>query len=307
MSNILDRWFDVERAEYGKAEYHWKGDTFGSRLRAFYSRPFCPRYAEGFTTTIYPDTFFALKKKGDPVSCLETEFHENVHKWDAHTDMFFSVLYAWPHWAAVFPMLAAVVLGGPLSWVALLVFALLFHGGLVAMALSERKGRVPTWSRVLFYVLSSLGLLSLVAATIIGGGWFALFWLPAFLFLGPWPFKPVYRRDYELRGYTMTLYVQWLKYRYVLDEKWWAGAIDWCVRAFTGPAYMYMERDGDRVRKEFEFQADRFRNDEDGFLSSWRWSRGGEGSIRGAGPFNVAKRFIEEEGLFDGSGNVRAS
>lgn len=299
----LDRFFKLEREKYGKAAYYFKGDKTSSKIRAFYARPFCPTYMQSFSTTMYPDTFFAEKKRGKVESCLETEYHENVHKWDRWKQgIKFTFKYVWPHWMGV-PFLAAVVaLGGLWSWLAFGLLLVLFHTGLGVLAGSAganvKEGTPSKGASIAFYVLLGIGGLALLVATILGAKWWAFLWFGAALFFSPWPFKPVGRRNAELRGYTMSLYRIWLKYKDRLNEDYFQRAIEHYVKTFSGPNYFFMEPDEEWTRRELTFQVGRFRNNEEAFLQNWAWSQErGRCYPDEAEPFRMAKAFIEQEGF----------
>jgi hypothetical protein len=303
---ILDRFFQLEREKYGKANYHFKDDMLSSKIRAFYARPFCPDYMQSFSTTMYPDTFYAVKKRGNPESCLETEFHENVHKWDRWSQgIKFTFKYIWPHWMGIPFLLGAVALGGLWSCVALGSLLVLLHAGLVALAVSAgaREDGLPSrGSTIAFYVLVGIGALGLLATNIWFARWWAFLWAGAVLFLSPWPFKPVGRRNAELRGYTMSLYRIWLKYKNQLNEQWWKETIERYVKTFSGPAYFFMERNEDWTRRELEFQVGRFKTNEEAFLQNWAWrQKRGMTYPNEAEPYRMAKSYIDQEQMFNGA------
>lgn len=298
----LDRFFKLEREKYGKANYYFKQDKLISKVRAFYARPFCPTYIQSFSTTMYPDTFFASKKKGNPQSCLETEYHENVHKWDRWKQgIKFTFKYIWPHWMGVPFLLAAVALGGLWSWIAFAALLVLFHVGLIVLAVSAGAGKdgVPSrGSTIAFYVIVGIAFLGLLGVNIWFARWWSFMWLGAALFFSPWPFKPFWRRDAELRGYTMSLYRIWLKYKSQLNEQWWKETIERYVETFAGANYFFMEPNKEWTRRELEFQTGRFRSNEEAFLQNWAWSqKRGRCYPDEAEPFRMAKAFIEQEGF----------
>lgn len=300
---VLDRFFAIERDKYGRANYYFKPEPVVSRIRAFYARPFCPAYIQTYSTSMYPDTFFASKKKGHPQSCVETEFHENVHKWDRWKQGFmFTLKYIFPHWLALPFLAAVVVLSGWQSWLVFAGFLAFLHIGLVVLARSakrDEKGMPHKIAQVFFYVITGLGVLALLASTIWWGRWWAFLWLGAVLFASPWPFKPWWRRDAELRGYTMTLYRIWLKYKDRLSEQSWNETIEHYVKTFSGPNYFFMELNKDYVRKELKFQINRFRNQQASFLAYWAWARKpGHVYKEEAEPFRMAKDFMTAEGMF---------
>lgn len=311
---ILDRFFEVEREAYGKADYHLKQDCTSSKIIAFYIRLFNPTYLTQFTTMRYPDTYFPGRKKDGPKSCVRTEFHENVHKWDRHHEgIKFSLKYAFPQIAAAPFIVAAVVLGGPLGWMGFGVLLALLHGGLGVLAVSASKvsGDHPVPSkgaRVAAFVLAGSGAAACVVGSVIGGGLWSLLWAPAALFLSPWPFKAVWRRDAEIRGYTATLYRVWLEYGEI-----WDSVILQIVKNFTGPGYFFMETDGVKVEKELQFQMSLFTgtgipdapSGEAVFLERWnnQWIAGPGSRDRRemAEPFRMISKFMKEEGMIHGA------
>lgn len=298
----LDRFFEIEKDKYGKAAYYFKPDKASSRVRAFYARPFCPKYTQSFSTTMYPNTFFAEKKKGNTQSCLETEYHENVHKWDRwHEGFAFVLKYAWPHWMGLPFLLAVVALSGMWGWIAFAAFIGLLHLGLVILEVSARRskdGVASGGAAVPLYVFMLFGLIALVFISIRDGGYWAFLWLGALLFFSPWPFKPIFRRNYEIRGYTMSLYRIWLKYKDVFDAEKFKAAIDEYADIFAGPSYLFMETNRKRVRQEFLFQVARIQFSEAGFLERWVWKADITKSLRAeAEPFRMAKFSIDREGF----------
>lgn len=303
--SALDRWFAEERKMYGKADYHFKEECLSSKLIAFYLRPFNPTYLYQYTTTRYPDTYYPGRKKGDEESMLATEYHENVHKWDRWKQGFrFTLGYAFPQLFALPFILAAVLLAGPWGWAGFGLLLALFHAGLVVLAAFAGEGKpdddyvgaVPsTAARVGFFVLTGAGGLACLAGSIIGGGLLALLWLGAALFLSPWPLKSRWRRDAELRGYTASLYRVWLKYQSSWNEGWFEATLKSYARQFTGPAYFYMESNGQYVMDELRWQAARFRLNEPDFLKYWAWSRKpGWSNAEEAEPFRMISRFVKQ-------------
>lgn len=302
VDTALDRFFEIEKDKYGKAAYYFKPDKTSSKIRAFYTRPFCPEYIQSFSTTMYPNTFFAEKKKGNTQSCLETEYHENVHKWDRwHEGFAFVLKYAWPHWMGLPFLLAVVALSGMWGWIAFAAFVGLIHLGLVILEISARRskdGVASSGAAVPLYAFALFGLIALVFVSVRDGGYWALLWLGAALFFSPWPFKPFCRRNYEIRGYTMSLYRIWLKHKDDFDADKYKQAIDYYVDAFAGPAYFFMETNKTWVRQEFLFQIARIQFSESSFLDRWVWRDKLETPLlEEAEPFRMAKAFIEQEGF----------
>lgn len=296
---LLDRFFEIERNTYGKADYFFKKDTRASRIRAFYVRPFSPDYLQDYTTTLGSDTYFASGLAGDWNHCLEVEYHENIHKWDHwHQGFKFVLKYAWPHWMLLPFLLAVLLLSG---WRSILVFVgvlAALHVGLFILSVAGTglRGRV---ARVFFYLIALLGLTASVTSTAYYGGGWALLWIGVLLFASPWPIKPFWRRDYELRGYTMSLYYTWLACEGAIDAATFERRIEHYVKHFSGPAYLFMETDEDWVREEFRFQVKRLRFDEAGFLTRWLWRCRKSDSIVEAEPFRMAARFIKRGATSD--------
>lgn len=296
---LLERFFLRERAFYGGGRVRYKDEEWGSKVRGFYARLFNPRYMQGYITTLYPDTFFpsALYVQKNVYRATKIEFHENVHKWDRNHEGFkFTIKYAFPQLFAVPFIIAAVALAGIWGLAGFATLLVLLHVGLGVLAASAGKADdgVPSKGiQALAWILTSLGGLAAVAGTVLGGGWFSLLWAPAALFLSPWPLKARWRRDYELRGYTMSLYSEWLRYGNVRPQ-----IVTHYVEQFTGPAYFYMETDEDYVRKELHWQLSRFQLDEESFLRTWAWldkDKGADGGM--AEPYRMAKSFMVKEKL----------
>jgi len=311
METALDRFFKLERDKYGKAEYRFKEEYFHEKLIAFYIRPFNPTYLYQYTTTEYPHTYFPGRKKGDEESMLATEYHENVHKWDRWKQGFrFTLGYAFPQIVAAPLILAVVALAGVWGWLGLGALLVALHLGLLVLALGAGKGipddsyvgAIPSrGARIAFFVLTGAGGLACLAGTVIGGGLFSLLWLPAALFLSPWPIKACWRRDAELRGYTASLYRVWVRYRANWNDQWYEDSLKSTVRNFTGPAYFFMERNGQYVMDELRWQVARFRLTEEAFLANWAWSRkAGWCSSEQAEPFRMIHDFVVSEGKRDG-------
>ena len=294
--DLLDKFMMRERKLYGGGRVRYKNEEWSSKVLAFYARIFNPGYMSRYITTRYPDTFFPNKNhvSRDVLGALLTETHENVHKFDRHSEgPKFNLKYAFPQILAAPFILAAPAAGGWVGLIGLLVLLVLLHVGLAILAISagatyERPSKVAYSAGA---AVIAIGAAVCVAASIYGGGWTALLWLPVLLFLSPWPIKAFWRRDYELRGYTMSLYCGWLRTGAVDPKR-----VDHIVAQFTGPNYWYMERDEEYVRKEFDFQIRRF--DGAGFLHSWATAhKRGYIDVDKAEPYRMAQSFLEKEGL----------
>ena len=290
---LLDRFFEIERDKYGEADYFFKKDTRASRIRAFYVRPFYSGYIQDYTTTLGSNTYFASGIAGDWGHCLEVEYHENVHKCDHWLQGFgFILKYAWPHWMLLPFLLAVLLLSG---WQSILVFVgvlAALHIGLFVLSVAG-TGLGGKIARVFFYLIVGLGFTALVTSTTYYGKAWAFLWIGVLLFASPWPIKPFWRRDYELRGYTMSLYCAWLEHKDFMDAAMLERRIEHYVEHFSGPSYLFMETNKERVREELRFQVKRFRFDEAGFLTRWLWRRRKGDSVIGAEPFRMAARFIK--------------
>ena len=302
-AGILDRFMLRERKLYGGGRARFKEDEFWSKVRAFYIRIFNPWYLFRFITTLYPDTFFPTKKfvTDTPYRATRVEFHENVHKWDRWNEgVRFSLKYLFPQWVGIPFILAAVILGGVWSWMALGCLFVLLHVGLVILAISASKtgktGEDPAPSkaaRTTALVLVGIGAAGTIGCTIWFGTWFAFLWVPALLFTSPWPIKAFWRRDYEIRGYTMSLFAEWLKHGNVRDSE-----IPRMVKNFSGSAYFWMEPNGDKVQAELEWQVARFQTNTTDFLRYWKRSdKDGFIWAKDAEPYRMAHDFMVKEGL----------
>lgn len=280
---------------YPKAGYRFKGDVFLHRVIAFYLRPFNHRYMDDYTTTMYPNTDFPDGRRNQRgYDLVRTELHENVHKYDRwKCGWEWSLMYGFPQVFAVPFILTAAVCGGAWGLGGLVALLLLLHAGLFAChAYRGQDGAPGRAAKVCFYILSALGAATAVAGTIIGGGWLALFWTGVPLFLSPWPLKAIWRRNAEIRGYTATLYQYWIRYGEVPSK-----LIEYCVKQFTTGSYLWMELDGDYIRKELEFQVSRFESNEAYFVSRWAWLRKRGMTYDSAWPFWVIREFMYLENL----------
>lgn len=305
-TDLLRDFFVVERQHIPKGDFRFKDTCWSSKLRAFYARPFNYRYLTDYTTTIYPITYFpsATYVRENPYGATRTEFHEFVHKWDRLKDgILFNVKYLYPQIFAVPFILGAVAAGGPYSWATFAVFLLLLHVGLYVLhvATGEPGERPKQWGYRSFYTLTAAGLVPTVVASILFGKWFALLWLGAGLFASPWPLKARWRRDYELRGYTMSFYAEWLRHGTVRPE-----IVERRIKNFTGPDYFFMERDGKLIRNELLFQISRFDKGsfEDFFL--WGFKKPVNPKHKGnymtkriemAKPYKIVKEFMQHKDL----------
>jgi hypothetical protein len=290
----FEKFIDVERAEYGHAEYWYKTEKLKSKIKAFYARPFCPEYLTNVTTTNGRDTALPESRRDDHYNALWTEFHENVHKFDIHQKPIrFYLGYAYPQILAVPFLLAATILAGLWGWLGLGALLLTVHAGLSVLHGASGAGKRvagKAWL-VLFGVLAVAGVAAFLGGVIVGGSYWAFLLLGAGLFLSPWPFKAVFRRDSELRGYTMSIYGYWL-------DRGSCEVSEAMIDIFRGPTYFFMEPNGEFVRKELTFQVARFLSDESLFLSEWRWARKPDKVFpKPAVPFRMARQFLEAEGL----------
>lgn len=293
---LLDRYIAVERGLYPKAGYRFKDEVLLHKVIAFYMRPFNHRYLDGFTTTMYPNTDFPSIRREQPDDRMfQTEVHENVHKWDRwHEGRKWSLKYVYPQILAAPFLAAAVALGGLFGWLGFAALLLLLHVGLLACHLSRGEdGRPASGAKVAFFILTALGAAAAVGGSIYSGRWWAFLWLGAPLFISPWPFRAVWRRDAELRGYTASLYYAWLTTGQV-----WSGLVDHIVSNFTGGNYFWMETRRQLVYDELQFQIERFKSNEPAFLAAWGWRRRrGWHSPKMAEPFRMMRSFMFKEGL----------
>ena len=109
------------------------------------------------------------------------------------------------------------------------------------------------------------------------------FWKNEFTFGIKYLLSKACRRDAELRGYTMTMYTYWLRFKTA------APAAQY-VKYFTGPDYLYMERDGDLVRNKLQAAQNLFVKSEDLFLIP-----------EDAAPYRLVREFFKKEGLLHAS------
>lgn len=293
--SLMDKFIAREREWCPKSGYRLKKDVFLHRLIAFYMRPFNAQYFTRYTTTVYPYTDFGSLEEGDAYRPVKTEFHEVVHKWDRTKEGFtWSLKYAYPQIIALPLLLATVVLGGFWCWVGFGAFFVLFHAGLLALqksAAADPESVPSKRTRLAFFGMAIAGGLMSFVGSVISGKWFALGWLLTALFISPWPLKSFWRRDAELRGYTATLYQEWLRHGQVRS-----GIIDHIVSKFTSSDYFWMERDAVRVHRELTFQIDRF--NKPSFLEYWEWSRKPTSIYPDRSePYRLIHSFMIDEGL----------
>lgn len=296
--SLLDKFIAREREWCPRSGYRLKKNVLLHKVIAFYIRPFNARYLTGYTSTIYPYTDFGSIDEDDAYRPVKTEFHEGVHKWDRTKEGFmWSLKYAYPQIVALPLLLATLVLGGLWCWVGFGAFLVLFHAGLLSLqrsAANDPESRPSKKAKGVFFGLSIVGSVLAILGSAISGKWFALGWLLTALFISPWPFKSVWRRDAELRGYTASLYQEWLKHGQVRS-----GIIDHYVSRFTRSDYFWMERDASLVHRELSFQVARF--PKSGFLEYWEWSRE---PVRvhtsEAEPYKLIYSFMRDEGLIGG-------
>jgi len=110
------------------------------------------------------------------------------------------------------------------------------------------------------------------------------FWRNEMTFGIKYLFSKKFRRDAELRGYTMSMYWYWLRFGTRVEP-------DTYVKHFTSSEYLYMERDGAYVLKELAARQQMFIEYEDQFLVQ-----------PGAEPYRLIKNFLKIEGLLNVSG-----
>lgn len=290
--NPIDRFMEIEAGVYKGASYRSKGNSLKHKIIAYLVKPFNPHYLRDVTTTVFPHTDFGTEVMKHPSRMLNVEFHENVHKWDFRNGPIKAMLkYAFPQLYALPFIVAAIVLSGIWGYIGLGFGVIALHE---AHLNTGKDGDVTPKGRRAFSVLMALAGLSVLTGCIYGGGWWTLLLLGAALFISPWPLRAVWRRDYELRGYTASLYVEWLRHGRIRDD-----VIDWYVLQFTGPAYFYMETRRKYVREALEFQIRRFSMSEPSFLSAWENYGRGKPSEEAAEPFRMIRRFYDQEKRVD--------
>jgi hypothetical protein len=303
-TNLFREFFIEERQYIPKAVFKFKDRCWSSKLRAFYVRPFNHHYLTDYTSVIYPTTYFtsATYVRENPYRATKIEFHEFTHKWDRLQDGFlFNGKYTYPQIVSVPFALGAVATSGPFSWAAFAIAILFLHLGLWALHRSRRPLDMgPTKSaRWAFFLLSVPPLVATMVSTVLFGKWFALLWLGAVLFASPWPLKAFWRRDYEIRGYTMSLYAEWLRWGKIRDS-----ILEHYVSQFTSSNYFFMERNAQLVREAFLFQIGRFTQDVIAFEDIWIWGhkatiydtrnpkRSAKQAISSAKPYNIVRNFM---------------
>lgn len=105
------------------------------------------------------------------------------------------------------------------------------------------------------------------------------FWQHELTFVVKYLFSRKFRRDAELRGYTMTMYWYWLRFGTQVDPETF-------VKHFTSSEYLYMERDPYYVRDELSARQQLFIQYEDQFLLQ-----------PGSEPYRLVKSFLKIEGI----------
>jgi hypothetical protein len=301
MSTILDRFFELEKPVYKGASYRDKSKILRHKIIGWYAKPFNPDYIKWVTTTIYPHTDFGSEIVNDPKSMLKIELHENVHKWDfrkgpirAMLKYLFPQLYALPFIAGAF-----VTAGWAGLW-GFLAFMVFGHVGLFLahknLNMDEKDEEnfetVTSKGKKLFGVFVGLGALSALGLCILGAGWWSLLLVGGALFLSPWPLKARWRTAYELRGYTASLYQEWLRHGSIRPE-----ILDRYVSKFTGSTYFFMEPNKASIRARLQFQIDRFVQSENQFLAHWLTLGSKKADAEAAEPYRMMSGFISREQL----------
>lgn len=111
----------------------------------------------------------------------------------------------------------------------------------------------PVLFKLMYLFPQWIAIFSLVSIVAI---WYSMYFLLALFFLlaiVPWPSLP--RTQLELRGYAMTIAINYWKHGSILDK-----TKDDIVKLFVGPAYYYMWRSEKDVKKWIEEAEEKIRN-----------------------------------------------
>lgn len=292
--NLIEKFIEEEKALYPGASVRIKDKLTRHKIIAYLIKPFNPYYMTDVTTTVFPHTDFGTDVAKSPSRMLKIEFHENVHKWDFRDGPIKAMLkYAFPQLYALPFIVAAVAAAGLLGVLSFLSMIMAFGVGLSdAHSHLNKDGEVTPAGMRRFAFLAGIGVINLLCGCVVGAGWWSLLLLGAALFVSPWPFRAVWRRDYELRGYTASLYQEWLRHGRVREE-----ILDHTILQFTGPTYFYMETRRTLVRDALMFQVHRFQTNEAGFLAAWQKDARSKPSKDAAEPYRMIRRFFDKENM----------
>lgn len=105
------------------------------------------------------------------------------------------------------------------------------------------------------------------------------FWQHEFTFGIKYLFSKKFRRDAELRGYTMSMYWHWLRFGAQVDPEAY-------IKYFTGPDYMYMDKEGTYSREQLRLRQEMFMTNEAQFLAPDEQE-----------PYRLIKNFLKIEGM----------
>jgi hypothetical protein len=158
----------------------------------------------------------------------------------------------------------------------------LSHLGLLLLNICAWKN----WSSrgITAVALSLMGLGALTWMVLTFNSWAIWGWPLVLMVSNPWIFESTHRRDAEIRGYTMSLYVQHLGGNAPADS-----TLEEMATSICGAPYFWAGSDVELVKNELKFQTIRFQTNEQEFLLQWKW-----GFLRGpsasAHPYNVAKK-----------------
>jgi sorbitol-specific phosphotransferase system component IIC len=234
-ASTVDQFVQVLRRGVPDLKIAFKDESRVQKILGVLLYPFNPEYLAHYTTTIGDTIYFSSKQvyEKSPSGSLTVIAHEFVHILDSKKDLLFRVKYLFPQILVVVPLIAYGILAGLHAW----ILAIPVVGYVLGAYLSQK-------SKAAFVVTMVVSLLAMCLL-----GWFLTKWkllvLLGLVVLGPWPAP--WRSKYELRGYAMSLAV----------EQWLTGVVpdkdlSFYVDQFTGPAYLYMNRDGSYIKRTLE-------------------------------------------------------
>jgi hypothetical protein len=222
------------RKEVPGLKVAFKSESWVQKVVGTLSAPFNPRYLTNVKTTYGKTIYFPTRDSyyKDPTAHILLA-HEFVHVWDAERDKLFRLKYVFPQILAVIPLIAYAILAGKFAWILLVP--------LVGYVIGAALCRKALTLFVLFFGVSVLAMLGL--------GWHYTGWkllcLLGLVVLAPWP--SAWRRDIELRGYSMNVaMLQWL------DGKVSSERMNAIAGHFVGPVYFFMSWNRSSILRTLE-------------------------------------------------------
>lgn len=202
----------------------FKDESRLMKLLGFLSAPFNPEFMTRFTTTLGTSVYFPTREfyEKDVDHSFRTLTHEYVHLWDKRENKTFDLTYVFPQILA----LAAFTVFGVLAWPNTWLLAMPILGYVLGAFLATK-------SRIAFWVVLGVVLLTTGGLAIGLTGWASLALLAGLVCAAPWPAPG--RTKWELRGYTMSIAVRiWLGGKYTPEVR------ENIVKHFVGANYYFM-------------------------------------------------------------------